>query len=758
MSHDAGAHAPIFILLSIAVAVLGSWAALEMFRQVRGNAGPPAMRWLGATGVAFGLSIWSMHFVAMLGWDPGVPIRYELGLTALSLVLPILASGLGFYIATTLKLRALGVALTSLVVGAAITAMHYVGMAAVRGPLLLHFDPVLVAASYGVASGAAAGGLWAAGREVGLRWRVASAVVLGLAIVGMHYTGMAALRVTLDPTAAAVPTGLNNLVLAAWVSTSTALLLAMAVITAGFDRRRIDLAEREASALTRSQRRQRLILEQMPVGALIAEAPSGAILFGNAAAERILGHPIIHARGPEEYRQYGSLLPSGAEQPPEHFALSRALRGQRTEAERQLYRRPDGEVITLEVSAAPIRNEAGEVELGIVAFQDVTAAMKAEEGLRRSQQLEAIGQLTGGVAHDFNNLLTAVIGSIHMAMKRVEDPRARDLLQNALHGAERGAKLTGQLLAFSRRQRLETRPVDVNAMVSGMEGLLTSTLGPSVRVRFDLAGGLPAATADPTQLELAVLNLAINARDAMTGGGDLTISTSHVELGPSDVPPGDGPEPEPGRYVVIGVADTGAGMKPDVLARAFEPFFTTKPVGKGSGLGLSQVLGLAKQMGGGVRVETVEGEGSTVRVYLPRAAAKPKAGAPAAAEPAPARTAPTSVLVVDDDPDVRRYVTALLEDAGYAVIAAASGVEALELVEGGAAPDIVLMDFAMPGLNGLETAERIRRIRPKTPVLVMTGYADLDALPAELDRARLMQKPFESDALLRRLDAMLAAA
>ena len=753
MLHDAGAHAPIFVLLSVAVAILGSWAALEMFRQVRANAGPRAMRWLGATGVAFGLSIWSMHFVAMLGWDPGVPVRYGLGLTALSLVLPILASGVGFYIAHTLRLRLTGIVLTSLVVGAAICAMHYVGMAAVQGPLALSFDPWLVAASYAVASGAAAGGLWAAGREANLGWRMAAASVLGLAIVGMHYTGMAALSVTLTSGAQPSPASLNNLMLAAWVSTSTVLLLGMAVITAGFDRRRQDLAQREASALLRSQRQLRSILEQMPIGTIIAEAPSGAIRFGNAEAERILGHPVIHARHADDYGQYGSLLPDGSPQPAERYALARALRGERVEAERQLYRRGDGALVHLEVSAAPVRNENGEVELGIVAFQDITSALRAEEGLRRSQQLEAIGQLTGGVAHDFNNLLTAIMGSVDMAMKRVDDPKVRALLDNAMHGAERGAKLTGQLLAFSRKQRLETRPVDVNAMVSAMEGLLTSTLGKAVQVRFDLAGGIRAAVADPTQLELAVLNLAINARDAMPAGGSLVIATGEARVAQA----GEPHEPEPGDYVVVSVADTGQGMKPEVLARAFEPFFTTKPVGKGSGLGLSQVLGLAKQMGGGVRIETGEGEGTRVSVFLPKAAARVKAAKAKPSKPAPVRDG-TAVLVVDDDAEVRRYVVDLLSDAGYVVAAAASGREALELVEKGAQPDILLIDFAMPELNGFETAERIRRLRPRAPALIMTGYADLDALPAGLDRGRLMQKPFESDALLRRLDSMLAAA
>ena len=754
MSHHAGAHAPIFVLLSIAVAILGSWAALEMFRQVRANTGRAAIRWIAATACAFGLSVWSMHFVAMLGWDPGVPVGYGLGLTALSLLLPIIASGFGFTVAVALRLKALGIALTAAIMGTAICAMHYVGMAAVTGPVRLSFDPATVAASYLVAAVASAGGLWAAQREVNLFWRATAATALGLAIVGMHYTGMAALSVTHTASGATTGPAIDNLMLAFWVTTSTLLLLAMAMISARFDRQSLDHASREADAALQSQALLRAILEQMPVGVLVAEAPSGAVRFGNAEAERILGHPVITVASKEEYGRYGTLLADGTPQPPERYALARSIRGERVSGERQIYRRGDGELINLEVFGGPIRNKAGEVELGIVAFQDVTAAVRAEDALRRTQQLEAIGQLTGGVAHDFNNLLTAVIGSVTMARKRVDDERVQALLQNALHGAERGAKLTAQLLAFSRRQRLETRPVDVNDMLRRMEGLLATTLGTAVSVRLDLRDGLPAAVADPTQLELAVLNLAINARDAMASGGRLEITTRDTTIHEA----GDPNAPEPGRYVEVCVADDGSGMSPEILARAFEPFFTTKPVGKGSGLGLSQVLGLAKQMGGGLRVDTAPGQGTRMSIFLPEAETPAEETPTARGVGTATRRGEAAILVVDDDPDVRRYVADLLAEAGYAVTAAASGGEALDLVRAGSALDLALIDFAMPGLNGLETSERLRALKPDIPVVIMTGFANLDELPQALDREGLVQKPFEPDDLLARLDGMLAKA
>ena len=256
----------------------------------------------------------------------------------------------------------------------------------------------------------------------------------------MHYTGMAALDVQIHAGAAGATGPSGQLALAVAVSASTVMLLAMALLTARFDHRREALVQREASALLHSERRLRALLDQMPIGALVAEAPSGRILFGNFEAERILGHPVILASGRSEYVGYGSLTPEGEAQPPESFALARAMAGQRVEAERQLYRRGDGKLITLEVNAAPIRNDAGQIEFGVVAFNDITEALKAEEGMRRTQQLQAVGQLTGGVAHDFNNLLTAVIGGVTMALKRIEDPKARALLENALHGAQRGAQ------------------------------------------------------------------------------------------------------------------------------------------------------------------------------------------------------------------------------------------------------------------------------------------------------------------------------
>jgi CheY-like chemotaxis protein len=319
--------------------------------------------------------------------------------------------------------------------------------------------------------------------------------------------------------------------------------------------------------------------------------------------------------------------------------------------------------------------------------------------------------------------------------------------------ALRGATLTSQLLAFSRRQRLEPKVIDLNGTVQGMSELLRSTMGGSIAVSARLQPELWSALVDPTQIELVILNLAINARDAMPTGGSLTIETANVTLAEASGLPG---EPEPGDYVAIAVIDTGTGMSEEVRARVFEPFFTTKGVGKGSGLGLAQVLGFAQQSGGGVRIESRPGAGTTVRVYLPRAHAGAAADAPApvrrvTAEPLPRRRI---ALLVDDDNAVRDVTAARLRQLGFEVLEAGSGGAALDLLDRTAQVDLLVADFAMPGMNGVEVAQQARARRPDLPVLFVTGYADQTAL-AGVGEERVVQKPFRDDELERKVRAVV---
>jgi signal transduction histidine kinase/ActR/RegA family two-component response regulator len=382
---------------------------------------------------------------------------------------------------------------------------------------------------------------------------------------------------------------------------------------------------------------------------------------------------------------------------------------------------------------------------------------RVESTLRQMQRLEAVGQLTSGVAHDFNNLLTVVLGNIGFIERSaigLADAKLRQRLSHMRLAAERGAKLTSQLLAFSRRQRLEPRSIDLGEALANMRDLLQSTMGGSVEIDTIFRPGLWHALADPTQIELVVLNLVINARDAMPVGGRITLETANATLGPSDKPE----EPPAGDYVMISVTDTGSGMTKEVLARAFEPFFTTKEPGKGSGLGLSQSLGFAKQSGGGMRIETRVGEGTSVKVYLPRAAKDDKTNVVrdlAVQGRQPRKGA--VILLVDDDAAVRDVTASILRELGYVVLEVGSGGAALDLLDGQTNIDLVLLDFAMPGMNGIEVARQVQAKFPALPTLFITGYADKAAVQ-DIGDARIIKKPFVGDELVNKVHAVLTRA
>lgn len=375
---------------------------------------------------------------------------------------------------------------------------------------------------------------------------------------------------------------------------------------------------------------------------------------------------------------------------------------------------------------------------------------RMEATLRQMQRMEAIGQLTAGVAHDFNNLLVVILSNAALLQRDIAlngGDALKQRVENIREAGERGAKLTGQLLAFSRRQQLEPKALNPNDTVRAMETLLQTTLGGTIRVETDLQEDAHATLADPTQLELIILNLVINARDAMPGGGLLRVTTRNRTLTDAARRPED---PEPGDYVALSVEDTGIGMTPEVLAKAFEPFFTTKDVGKGSGLGLPQVYGFAKQTGGGASIASQPGVGTVVTVYLPRLQdaqlAEQASDAGAAAE---RERALRTVLLVDDDNGVREVTSIMLEDLGLKVLQAASGQEALEIIRADTPIDILLTDFAMPGMNGAELAQAVRERLPTLPVVFVTGYAELDAF--DLDNAQVLQKPFRERELAERI-------
>jgi signal transduction histidine kinase len=384
---------------------------------------------------------------------------------------------------------------------------------------------------------------------------------------------------------------------------------------------------------------------------------------------------------------------------------------------------------------------------------------RVEDALRLAQRLEAVGQLTSGVAHDFNNLLTVISGNIEFLAREVTGERSQRRLAMMKGAADRGANLTAQLLAFSRRQRLAPKPVSLNQTVASMRDLLQSSMGGAVRIETTLHADLWPALVDATQIELVILNLAINARDAMAVGGSLSIETANVTVSAQPTRP---EEPVPGEYVMVAISDTGTGMPPDVVKRVFEPFFTTKEVGKGSGLGLAQAYGFVKQSGGGIRIDTVVGEGTSIRVYLPRveggAEDLSQGPIPGAAAEAPASGRRAVLLVVDDDTAVREVTITRLQEAGHAVREAGSGLAALAALDADPHADLVVLDFAMPGMNGAEAATEIRKRWPGLPVLFVTGYADTTALMkvGAVGTDNIVQKPFRNGELEQKVAAALA--
>jgi signal transduction histidine kinase/CheY-like chemotaxis protein len=398
-----------------------------------------------------------------------------------------------------------------------------------------------------------------------------------------------------------------------------------------------------------------------------------------------------------------------------------------------------------ELRFSPLRDREGR-QIGVVqTAQDVTDRVRAEtelraaqEALRQSQKMEAMGQLTGGVAHDFNNLLTPIVGALDLLKRKgVGGEREQRLIDGAAQSAERAKTLVQRLLAFARRQPLQPAPVDVARLVTGMGELVSSTTGPQIRVVVDAQTPLPAALADPNQLEMAILNLCVNARDAMPEGGTMRLSATAETL-----EPGHRSGLRPGRYVRISVSDTGLGMDEQTIARAVEPFFSTKGVGRGTGLGLSMVHGLALQSGGALTLQSRPGLGANVELWLPESEAAPDEVAREA--PAASSGSHGTVLLVDDEPLVRMVAADILEDLGWAVLEAASAEDAMKITAGGAAFDLLMTDHLMPGMNGTELARRVKTQRPGVGVLLVSGYAEHEGVASDLPR---LTKPFGRDEL-----------
>jgi len=530
--------------------------------------------------------------------------------------------------------------------------------------------------------------------------------------------------------------------------------LALAALTAIFLRQQKVLATSETAA-RRQGETLRQVLDSMGDAVAVADR-TGRIIVWNPAAAALFGDDGLVAPADRWPRVDGITLPDGATPyPPDRLPLRRALAGEATDGVEMIVTPGDGTPPrSVIVSGRPIVDAGGAVTGGVIIGHDITARQEMERRLQQAQRLEVVGQLTGGIAHDFNNLLTAILGNAD-ALAEDLPPRSasRRMAESIRRAAERGAELTSRLLAFARRQPLRPEPFNVNALVVETGELLRRTLGERVKVQSMLQPGLWPAVADPSQLQTALLNIAVNARDAMPEGGTLTVETRNVVL--DETYAAQRQEVLPGDYVVITLSDTGCGIAEDIRDKVFEPFFTTKDASSGAGLGLSMVYGFVKQSGGHVALYSEIGLGTAIRLYLPRAAGEAQ---PATAVPADMPRGSETVLVVEDQPGVRDFVVRQLNGLGYRTLEAGSAADALPALVEGDAVDLLFTDVVLPGgVDGFALARTARARRPALKVLFTSGYSETafaDALTHD-PGLRLLSKPYRVADLARAVRAAL---
>ena len=533
----------------------------------------------------------------------------------------------------------------------------------------------------------------------------------------------------------------------------------------GFVKITRDMTEQRQAYLAtlESERRFRLLVQGVTDYAIFMLDPEGKVANWNTGAERIKGYTADEIVG----RHFSTFYtPEDLEKGIPTIALETARREGRFTAEGWRVRK-DGRRFWANVVIDAIRDDDGEIIGFAKVTRDLTERREAQLELERSQQalfqaqkMEAVGQLTGGLAHDFNNLLAGISGSLELMRMRLAQGRLNDVeryVTAALGATSRAASLTHRLLAFSRRQTLEPKVIDANRLIGGMEELTRRTIGPTIELEMVFAAGLWACRCDPHQLENAILNLCINARDAMPDGGRLTVETANTWI---DDDTGAERELAKGQYIAICVSDTGTGMPPEVLARAFDPFFTTKPAGKGTGLGLSMIYGFARQSGGQVRIYSEEQQGTTVKLYLPRhhGEAENKMQVAKAVD-APRAEDGQTVLVVDDEPTVRMLVADTLAELGYQAIEAGDAASGLRVLQSDARVDLLISDVGLPGgVNGKQMADEARKTRPNLKVLFITGYAENAAISnGHLEPGmQVLSKPFAIDKLATRIKAIIA--
>lgn len=801
-----GTYDPGLIALSFVLAILASYTALRLISRGRPADGWPHKVWIGAAAVVLGAGIWSMHFVGMLAFSmPGMAADYDPALTSFSLAAAVGFTAAGFAIGGGRPSSAIITIGAGSLMGAGIVAMHYMGMAAMRMPATVTYSPWWVAVSVFIAVGAATSAIWIASRERSRRHHILAAVAMGIAIGGMHYTAMhaAQFQVSPEPMAHAV-SGVSQRALAALVTAATLVILLISLGAARLESVFHRLARREARASFRLQVAD-VLRTQGPQALNEVAALMGAHFGVNRTGYALLD-PVEDIFDYDVCWTDGSVPPLLGRYPAAAFGVKivAALnRGetivvgdlasapisdeQRTQAtSREVDTRAilvvpfvrDGRLRTIvylnareprtwlpadvefmeeiaERTRLILEREKAEDRLRELnstleaRIEARSAELRAtQEALLQSNKMEALGQLVSGLAHDFNNVLGAVVGAFQLIDKRKADPeQVQRYAKAGLDAAERGARLTGQLLTFSRSQRIDLRPLFVCDVIDGMQDMLSRALGPMIDIHYKKNPDPVPVLADPIQVEMMLLNLAINARDAMPEGGQVTIATEVQAVS------GD-PELTDGQYVQLTVSDTGSGMDETTLRRALEPFYTTKPPGKGTGLGLAQIYGSARQAGGTVRLHSKLGLGTTVQVLL-RATDEPVRNALTDQGPGEAKNAPATILLVDDDEHLRDLVTSALQVHGHDVMAVAGGSGALDVLAE-KMPDVAVIDYAMPGMTGAVLAAEIGKRWPDLPILFATGFSDTNEIERAVGRdALILKKPFRINELLEAVDQLL---
>jgi NO-binding membrane sensor protein with MHYT domain/signal transduction histidine kinase/ActR/RegA family two-component response regulator len=760
-----GYYQPPLVVLSILISIVASYAALDLAGRVTSARGGNRFLWLSGGATAMGIGIWSMHYVGMLAFRLPVPVQYDWPTVVLSLLAAMFASAVALFVASRPKMGLFRACVGSIVMGAGIAAMHYIGMAAMRLPAMCSYSPALVTLSVGLAIVISFVALWLtfhfrAETTAGGWLKIVSALVMGAAIPVMHYTGMAAASFAPSPMGhqdLSHAVSISSLGLTAIVGVTLS-ALGLVLLTSMADRRfsiQITGREEAEAALRETEERMHFSLEAAGVGTWHMNLLTG---IGQWSPKLEALHGVEGGTFPGTVEAFlGYVYPD--DRAMVRDAIDQGIR-QRTDWN-VVYRTiwPDGSLHSVNEIGRAFYDEAGVPLRTAGVGMDVTDRQRSEAQSRQAQKMEAIGQLAGGVSHDFNNLLTAIIGFCELGLARLEpDHPVRADLQEILNAGHSAASLTRQLLAFSRRQMLQPQILDLNAVIGRMEEFLRRTIGEQVQLVTRLDPRVGRVSADPGQIDQVVMNLVVNARDAMPMGGVVTVETGNVNL--DEAFAGKHPGASTGPHVAIAISDTGGGIDESVRTRLFEPFFTTKAQGKGTGLGLATVYGIVRQSGGFIRVDSELGRGTTFTIYLQHAEqSSEESWGPSPTTNPPGGT--ETILLVEDQPDVRAVARATLVRHGYTVIEAARGEEALQLTRQYAGViHLLLTDVVMPGMNGRELGRLFLEQRPEIHVLYTSGYTDHAIVQHGVLEPGLafLQKPFSPNSLLRKVRDTLDAA